>query len=316
MSLYAEDLYELIARLEEGGDITIKEADDICDLFEYSRETMIINSTPFFYNADEHEVIHSWYCVCTALLENGRRGNFIHSLYLSDFILDGIGLEEDGFSDYISYLTEILPDLDKVTDFFVSDSFYNTVIPENKKKEFDEFNEYSDVKGFSGMQRAGILRRFGFYEKVYRYEASDVFTYPFCSALNLFMVNSLPDTDDSLLAEQIAKFFIDRAQIPYFVISTKDRKGKSKSRMMFPRSTTESIGCMMHAIKEEVVPALKCDKNLGSQESILQKAVKTLYNSFEKEYWLSINGCRPETFLFKDFIAEGYFPAKEKHEIS
>jgi len=79
----AREIIELTKKLEEQNDITLEEADRVFSLFsENSRNTKLnINSSKF--DAGLIGALEEWYKVVAEKIREGKRGNFIFTVYLS-----------------------------------------------------------------------------------------------------------------------------------------------------------------------------------------------------------------------------------------
>lgn len=79
----AREIIELTRKLEEQDDITLEEADRVFSLFsENSRNTKLnINSSKF--DAGLIGALEEWYKVVAEKIREGKRGNFIFTVYLS-----------------------------------------------------------------------------------------------------------------------------------------------------------------------------------------------------------------------------------------
>lgn len=83
MKYDATTIYQLTRKLEKEGDISLKEADGIFSLFsENSRNTKLnINSSKF--DAGLIGALEEWYKVVAEKIREGKRGNFIFTVYLN-----------------------------------------------------------------------------------------------------------------------------------------------------------------------------------------------------------------------------------------
>lgn len=79
----AREIIELTRKLEEQDDITLEEADRVFSLFsENSRNTKLnINSSKF--DAGLIGALEEWYKVVAEKIREGKRGNFIFTVYLN-----------------------------------------------------------------------------------------------------------------------------------------------------------------------------------------------------------------------------------------
>ena len=158
----AREIIELTRKLEKQDDITLKEADRIFSLLSKSSLNTKLNYYSSRANNFLINAVGEWFQVVAEKIKQGKRGNFIFTIAISNIPVDNSG----GFYDFARVaLNDAKETLEKYgcaedlfTELLIDEKIYNT-IPEEFQKLFTKKYVDSRLKSFYILKnpRAGML---------------------------------------------------------------------------------------------------------------------------------------------------------------